>query len=278
MNNTYAIINGSFVAEQDASILISDLSVQRGYGIFDYFRTVRRLPVFLDDHLDRFYHSAAFMNLPVETGRDQLKALIMELIEKNNLPDSGIRMTLTGGYSPNGYTPAKPNLLITQSLFSFDEDAFSRGISLVTHDYQRQLPQVKTIDYLQAIYLQPFILERQADDVLYRQQSSLRECPRANFFVVTENDEVLTPAHNILKGVTRKKILAFNDLNVKETDIQLQDLQHIKEAFITSSTKEVLPVLKIDGKTVGNGQPGKMTAAIYDRLLSVREQYLSAVL
>lgn len=278
MNNTYAIINGSYVAEQEARILISDLSIQRGYGIFDYFRTVQRRPVFLDDHLDRFYRSAAFMNLPVETGRGQLKELIMGLIEKNDLADSGIRMTLTGGYSPDGYTPAKPNLLITQAPFVFDKSAFSRGISLVTHDYQRQLPQVKTIDYLQAIYLQPFIREQQADDVLYHQQSSLRECPRANFFAVMENDEVLTPANNILKGVTRKKILAFSDLNVKEADIQLQDLQHIKEAFITSSTKEVLPVVKIDGRTVGNGQPGKVTAAIYERLLSVREQYFAAVL
>lgn len=270
MTNTYAVINGTYIAETEASLLISDLAIQRGYGIFDYLRTVNGQPAFLDDHLDRFYHSAAFMNLPVTADRAQLKQLIHGLTEKNNLPDSGIRLTLTGGYSENGYTPAQPNLLITQAPFIFNKEAFSKGIRLITHNYQRQLPQVKTIDYLQAIYLQPHISERQADDVLYHHNNSLRECPRANFFIVTENDEVLTPAEHILKGVTRKKILAFSDLKVREADVQLADLARAREAFITSTTKEVLPVVSIDGRPVGNGTPGRITADIYERVLALR--------
>ena len=269
--STYAIINGAFVAEEEAKILVSDLAVQRGYGIFDYFRTTQYRPGFLDDHLDRFYHSAAFMHLPVEEDRSRLKALIAGLIEKNNLPNAGIRLTLTGGYSGNGYTPARPNLLITQSPFIFDAGAFHQGLRLITHDYQRQLPEVKTIDYLQAIYLQPQLKARGADDVLYHQQGALRECPRANFFLVTRQGEILTPAHHILKGITRKKILAYTDLPVREADLRLEDLENAAEAFISSTTKEAMPVLQIDGKPVGDGKPGAITTEIFSRLLTARQ-------
>ncbi len=268
----YAIINGAFVAEEEAKIRVSDLAVQRGYGIFDYFRITGNRPGFLDDHLDRFYNSAAFMHLPVAADRAQLKQLIAGLIEKNHLPDAGIRLTLTGGYSDNGYTPAEPNLLITQAPFIFDAGTFQKGLRLITHDYQRQLPEVKTIDYLQAIYLQPQLKASSADDVLYHEHGALRECPRANFFIVTQSGEVLTPASRILKGITRKKILAFSDLRVRESDLRLEDLDNAAEAFISSTTKEAMPVLEIDGKPVGDGKPGKITTEIFKRLLAARKQ------
>lgn len=270
MKNIYAIINGTLVLETDAKILISDLSIQRGYGVFDYFRTINHQPVFLADHLDRLYQSAAKINLTIDMDRTELKEMLQQLIEKNNLPDTGIKITLTGGYSEDGYTVAKPNLLITQTAYSFDKEDFAKGTRLVTYHHQRQMPEVKTIDYLQAICLQPFIKENNADDVLYYDQTEIRECPRANFFIVTGNDEVLTPSKNVLRGITRKKILDFAEFNIKEAVIDLPTLQNAKEAFITSTSKNVLPVLKIDGNTIGNGIPGEITTKIYDRLLAIK--------
>ena len=122
MSNDYAIINGDFILKEDAKISVSDLSIQRGYAIFDYFRTINNQPVFLEDHLDRFFYSASQMNLKPGTDRDQIKKLIRQLIEKNNIPDSGIRITITGGYSEDGYSISKPNLLITQNAFTFNTD------------------------------------------------------------------------------------------------------------------------------------------------------------
>ena len=159
MKNRYAIINGALVLEDEAKISISDLAIQRGYGVFDYFRTVNSEPVFLDDHLDRLYHSADKINLNIDMHRAVLKDMLQRLIEKNNLPDAGIKITLTGGYSEDGYTVAKPNLLITQTPYTFNKEDFSKGTRLVTFNHQRQMPEVKTIDYLQAICLQPFIKE-----------------------------------------------------------------------------------------------------------------------
>ncbi|HJV18538.1 MAG TPA: aminotransferase class IV [Sediminibacterium sp.] len=273
MSNLYSIINGKFVAEQDATISISDLSIQRGYGIFDFFRFIHNRPVFLEDHLNRFYHSAKVMHLPVEQDREQLKSMIMELQERNQLPHSGVRITLTGGYSPDGYNIARPNLLITQSAFTYNKDQFNKGIRLITYEHQRQLPQVKTIDYLKAIYLQPYIKEQEADDVLYHNQGEITECPRANFFIVNDREGVLTPGNLILRGITREKLLGTDAFRVKESLIKTTDLSTAKEAFITSTTKNILPVLEINGKPIGDGKPGPVTTALFNQLFALKETH-----
>ncbi|MEO6681687.1 MAG: aminotransferase class IV [Ginsengibacter sp.] len=270
MKQHFTIINGEFLDKETASILVTDLSVQRGYGIFDFFKTINKRPIFLEDHLDRFFYSVAEMNLKSDLKRDQLKKMVLQLIDKNDIPNSGIRITLTGGDSEDGYSIAKPNLIITQAPFENNPDDFKTGIRLMTHEHQRQLPHVKTIDYLYAIYLQRLIREKKADDVLYHNQSEITECPRANFFVITHNNEVITPAKNILRGVIRKKILNFSQLvNIREGLITIKDLQNAKEAFITSSTKNVLPVVKIDNNVIGDGKPGEITTKISRKLMEL---------
>ncbi len=270
MSANYVLINDDFVLKQDAKILITDLSVQRGYGVFDFFKTIRGEPVFLDDHLDRLYASATEMFLPVPFDRDRLKEIIRQLMIKNNLPDSGIRITLTGGYAEDGYAIAKPNLLITQSALMFDKTGFEKGTRLITFEHQRQLPHVKTIDYLQAIRLQHFIKQNNADDVLYYGASGIGECPRSNFFVVTNNDEIITPDKNILHGITRKKILELTGFNTTTAAIYPEQIASVKEAFITSTTKIVLPVTAINGDTIGDGKPGAVTRAIFNRLITLQ--------
>lgn len=270
MGQKFVSINGVIIPESEAMLHITDLSIQRGYGIFDFFRTIQNQPVFLDDHLDRFFYSASQMHLHAGLNREQLIKDIYALIAVNGIDDSGIRITLTGGYSPDGYQISAPNLLITQSAFGFQKQNFEKGIRLMTHNYQRQLSRVKTLDYLQAIYLQPVLRQNQADDILYHHNGALRECPRANFFIVKINGEILTPAEDILHGITRKKILTFTNLGARERPLTLADLDDINEAFISSSTREVLPVMQIDGKPVGNGIPGPVTTAIYERLRNAR--------
>lgn len=270
MTANYSIINGQFFKTSEANVLITDLAVQRGYGIFDFFVTVNKEPVFLEDHLNRFYNSASIMRLSPVPSREELKKLIFELIEKNNIPDSGIRITLTGGYSADGYSIATPNLLITQNPFTYNINSFEKGIKLVTYNYQRQLPQVKTTDYLQAIYLQPFIKENKADDVLYHNGGTIRECPRGNFFIITKKEEIITSNKDVLAGVTRKKVLSFSDFDIKESSIKLEDIDSAKEAFVTSTTKFILPVLSIDGKLIGDGKPGKITTKLFYKLFGMR--------
>ncbi|WP_026752594.1 aminotransferase class IV [Sediminibacterium sp. C3] len=259
MTKLFVFINNELLPAEEAKLSVTDLAIQRGYGIFDFLVVVKGSPIFLDDHLNRFYHSAAAMHLPVALNKDELTRAIHLLIEKNQLLNAGIRITLTGGDSPDGYSIGIPNLIITQNPFQYTYTSPLKGIRLITHEHQRQLPHIKTIDYAKAIYLQPTIKAAGADDVLYHNAGIITECPRSNFFIVNKKREVITPDKQVLAGVTRAKILLNKQFVVKEEPIALEALANAEEAFITSSTKNVLPVIAIDGKPIGNGAPGPVT-------------------
>lgn len=263
----YSIINGELVKNNDAGILVTDLSIQRAYGVFDFFKVINQQPFYLTDHLDRLFRSANAMRLTGTVTKAGLEQMILQLIEKNQLSNAGIRVTITGGYAEDGYSITRPNLLITEAPLVVSK-TLANGLKLITHEYQRQLAHVKTIDYLQAIYLQPYVKERGADDVLYHSNDGITECPRSNFFVVTKDDEIITPGKNILAGITRKRILALKQFNVQQRNITLNDLANIKEAFVSSTTKVVMPILSIDGKPVNDGLPGSITAQIFDALIA----------
>jgi len=262
MSSNTVFLNNTFINTAQASILITDLSIQRGYGIFDFFKTVNGKPIFLDDHIERFYNSAKKMHLHVSQTPAELKSIIAKLMHTNNLPESGIKITLTGGYSEDAYTlPASQNLIITQQPLTIHHTLQSEGLTLVTYCYQRQLSEMKTLDYSMAIWLQPFIKENNANDVLYQYNGFIKETPRANFFIVTREGEVVTAKNNVLGGIIRKNIINLDGsgLKITERDFTLEELYNASEAFITSTTKNILPVYKIDGKKIGHGKAGKIT-------------------
>lgn len=242
-------LNGSLIDEEMAAIHFTDLSFQRGYGIFDFFRLEKNQPLFLEEHLSRFYSSAAGMHLEIGLDRETLKTAISQLIQTNNLPGTGVRLSLTGGYSEDGFTLSKPNLLLSQhSIMPPTEEQIRNGIRLMTYPYQRQLPHVKIIDYLMAIWLQPKRISAGADDILYYMKDSITECPRSNFFLVTAENKIVTPSENVLPGITRQKVLqlAGENYEIEERPVMLRELKAAKEAFITSTTKQILPVSQID--------------------------------
>jgi D-alanine transaminase/branched-chain amino acid aminotransferase len=244
-----AFINNDFVNEDKAALHLKDLSIQRGYGVFDFFRMVENEPLFLDDHLDRFHFSAEGLHLPIALSRQEIKRIVEEIITKNNLPGTGIRLTLTGGYSADGFTLARPNFMVSQHLFTPPaKEQIEKGIKILSYPHQRQLSSFKTIDYLMAVWLQPLLKEKGYDDILYHQQGTITECPRSNFFLVTKGDVLVTPATNVLAGITRKKILDLTNkgLIVEERPIHLNEIKEAKAAFITSTTKQILPVAQID--------------------------------
>jgi branched-chain amino acid aminotransferase len=274
MSNSFVVLNDDIIPAAAARIFINDLSIQRGYGIFDFFKLVDGRPVFLEDHLKRFYHSAGQMRLNVKQTPEELKEILHSLIARNKLPDSGVRMTLTGGYSPDGFSIGEPNLIITQQEFSINKDAVRNGIRIVSYQHQRQFSEVKTIDYLMAIWLKTFIAENQADDVLYHYGNIISECPRANIFIVAQDGTLVTPVNNLLKGVIRKHVLqlASSMYRVEERDVDLSELYTAKEAFITSTTKNILPVIQVDKHVIGEGKLGETTRTLQDELIQLIDQ------
>lgn len=254
----WAFLNDGFVKDEDCVLHHNDLALQRGYGIFDFFKLVNNLPVFLDDHLERFYQSAATMHIPVNYSKDQLREIIFSLIQKNNKGNYGFRLDLTGGYSENGFPSSSPNFLITAQHFQPPTPAkYEEGIKLMSFEHQRQLPTVKTIDYLMSVWLQPQLKEKKADDILYHLKGRVSECPRSNIFLFTKNEKLITPADGILKGITRKKIidLAKKHFDVEEKEIFMKDISDAKEIFISSTTKMILPVQQVDEVYFNNSHP-----------------------
>jgi branched-chain amino acid aminotransferase len=263
----YVWINNEIVPETAAKIGVDDLSIHRGFGIFDFFKIIDNRPIFIDDHLNRFYRSAAAMNMDPRMERAALKQAMHNLMDRNDMPDSAIKIILTGGYSEDGYMMGTPNLIIMQMPFKMDDPAEMKPMKLVTYPHQRQLPHIKTIDYIQAILLRPYFTERQADDVLYHRDGLISECPRSNIFIVTE-DEIITPKDNILAGITRSKALqlSIENYSITEKNVTLSDLENAREVFITSSSKNACPVIAVDKKVIGDGKPGKITRLISEKL------------
>ena len=265
-------LNDRFLQNEEAMLHVSDLSMQRGYAVFDFFRTVNGKPLFMADHIDRFYSSAAALHLPVRKSREALTALVQELIQQSGLSEAGIRLMLTGGYAADSYHPAEPNLVITcNPVKTATSDEFKKGVSVMTYEYQRELPQVKSINYLMAVWLQPLMKEKKVDDILYYKNNIITEFPRSNIFLVTKENKLVTPGHRILSGITRKHVLSLASalLPVEERDITIDELLNASEVFLTSTTKRILPVLKINEQMIGNGKPGSTTALLYDKLLAL---------
>ncbi len=269
----WAFVIDQFVPEDKASLFVGDLAIQRGYGVFDFFKVVDFVPVFLNEHLDRFYFSAKEMRLKVAYSKDELKRIIFELLKKNHVSDTGVRITLTGGYSQDGYQLSNPNLII--SLRSFNSppvNELAKPIKLITYEHQRQLPHVKTIDYLMAIWLQPIVRHHNADDILYHQNGIVTECPRSNFFIVSNDDKVITPSENILKGVMRMKVLeaAITNYHFEERAVSIEEIKGAKEAFITSTTKTILPIHQVDDYIFS--KENKVTTQLYKLIVQLQSK------
>lgn len=274
-NTVYVYLNREILPLEKAFLHITDLSIHRGYGVFDFFKIKDGHAFFLEDYLDRFYRSAGIMHLVPPHSRPELKSILYELIEKNGLPDSGIKMILTGGYSSDGYQPATPNLIMTQSNLSLPgQDQIEKGVKIITHEYVRELSEAKTINYTTGIWLIDKIKQSQASDVLYHQRGNVSEFPRCNFFIVKQDDTVVTPSTNVLRGITRKNILrlAGKRYQAEEAVITLDDVYRAKEAFLTSTTKRIVPIIQVDDKMIGNGKPGNVSLSLLQDLITLENE------
>lgn len=265
---SYFYFNGGIVPETDARLLVSDLGLLRGFGIFDFFRAIDGQPVFMDDHLARFEASATRLGLPLPLPAPVLRGIVAELTDRNPQPLLGLKMVLTGGYSPDGYTPAaEPNFFIIARPFRFaDPDT---GLHFMTVEHQRQLPEIKSLDYLMPVHLLPRQRQLGADDVLYHHNGYVTESSRSNVFII-KNETLITPDAGMLGGITRRHLLALaaRHMAVEERPVSLQEVLEADEVLTTGSSKRVVPVTRIDGRSIGSGLPGKITHKLYELFLS----------
>lgn len=257
------LVNNRFLPYSDAKLHISDIGLQRGYGIFDYFLEMEGRIPFLEDYLDRFYRSAELLNMDVPLDRLMMKEKIDYLVQQNKFGTSGIKLLLTGGYSEDLYSPSTPNFMILNLPVFHQPGYFGEGVKLVLLDYQRHIPEVKTTFYLPSIALLPKLREAGAIEVLYHHNGLLSETTRANIFLI-KHGKLITPSHGVLQGITRKYVLqvARDLMPVEEREVMLEELWESEEVFITGTSKHVMPVVEVEGRVIGNGKPGVITKAI----------------
>lgn len=185
-------------------------------------------------------------------------------------------MILTGGYSADSFEPALPNFIILQQPLQLPtKEKFHKGISIILHEYMRDLPEIKSTNYLMAIWLRDKVKQQKADEVLYVKDNVALEFPRANVFAVTKAGTVVTPEENVLNGITRMMVLqlAEKKYTVEKRPLTVEELYNAAEVFLTSTTRRILPVLKINDQIISEGKPGAITLNLYNSFLRFEEEF-----
>ena len=259
----YCYLNGRIVELKDAKISITDLGVLRGYGVFDFLRTYDGTPFLVDKHLDRLENSAKEASLKIPISRLELKKIIYQLIKKNKAKSVGIRIVVTGGESEDGLScnPEKSTLFVLmQKISSPEKSVYEKGVKLITYNYQRELAAAKTTNYLTKLKLQGLKKKKNAFEILYVTDDQILEGATCNFFVF-KGDTLVTPKDNILLGTRRGVVikLAKKFFKVEERPLKLCELSESLEAFLTSISKDIVPVTQINEQKIGDGKVGKNT-------------------
>jgi len=265
--NHYCYFNGQILPEDDIRFQINDLGILRGYSVFDYLRTYNFIPFLLQDYLVRFENSVKSIDLSLPISKEEITEKIEELLfwRADKTQDVGIRLLMTGGYSENGYNaPEHPNFLIRiEDLKPKPRSDYEQGVKVITHQYQRELPEIKTTNYSRALIIHKAMQVQKAVDALYHLDGNISECTRNNFFLFKGNT-LVTPKNNILRGITRRTVLdlAASKFQVEERDIYLEELKEATEAFKTGTNTRVLPVIQIDELKINKKQVGPNTKAL----------------
>ncbi len=279
----YIFINGEILHRDKALIPVYDLGLLRGLGIFDFFRVWDGVPVFAEDHIQRLQHSLHVIGLNVDVSAQQWMEWFGQMIRINEADRAGFRVVVTGGYSEDGYTiPEQKNIyMMLHHLPPNDPIQYEQGVSLLTSSYQRDIPSAKTTIYIQSMYFQPQLKKAGAFEVLYHWKGEITECSRCNIFFIDSEGVIHTPKNGLLKGITRKQVLAIaaeNNMPLVERDVFLDELPNMAGAFLTATTKGVLPVVKIDDRQIGDGSVhpfAKQLQALYQKRV---DKYLTRTL
>jgi branched-subunit amino acid aminotransferase/4-amino-4-deoxychorismate lyase len=265
----YCFLNGKIIPREDAVISIDDIGLLRGYSVFDSLRIYHGKPFLLNEHLRRLKISATALSLKIPVTDKEIEKIIITLLEKNNREDAQIRILLTGGKAINGFgfDPEQPTFAIVVEPLSLPPaDLYVSGGKLISTVYLRPEFAAKTTNYITAVSLAKERKMKHAVEILYLSNGNVLECSTSNFFIVKGNN-LITPKDNILLGTTRNFILELvsPDFTIEERKISYEELTEADEAFISATSKEVLPIVQIDDIRIGNGKVGINTKKIMEK-------------
>ncbi len=274
-------IDGEFVDPAAAMIPASDLALLRGYGIFDFLRTYGGKPFQLGAHLRRLIRSAALLELECPWDIEELDEIVMETLYRNDYAEAGIRIVVTGGDSPNGFMPEGQSrlLVMVTPLQEMATHYYERGAAVATVEMGRYLPEAKSINYIPGITAQKIALRCNpaAIEAIYRVDGKVVEGTRSNTFIY-EDGRWITPDDGVLQGVTRAEVIKLlqRERKLELRDITVDEYYGAEEVILTSSTKEIVPIVKVDEVTIGKGLPGKNTQQLMQNWREMTARYAAA--
>ncbi|WP_321493876.1 aminotransferase class IV [uncultured Desulfobacter sp.] len=260
-------IDGQFVSEDEATLSVKDITVLRGFGVFDFLITYNKRPFRLEKHVARLENSARHIGLGLKHSNKEICGIVLRTIEKNpHHKEENIRIVYTGGISSDGVSPQGNGVLMVMatSKHELPEWWYTRGTKVITVDMERFIPEAKSTNYLSAVFAQQKAHSLGAVEAIYKDKDNrLLEGTTTNFFAF-KNNTLITPPGGILPGITRDAVLEIIE---KKYDIVLdflphEDLTDVDEMFLTASNKEIVPIIQVDDTVIADGRPGEKTLAL----------------
>jgi len=278
-------IDGKWYPKSEAKISVFDHGLLYGDGVFEGIRAYGGLVFKLDEHLQRLWESAHTLMLEIPMDVKAMKSAIVETLRRNKFKDAYIRVVVTRGVGDLGLSPwlcKKASVfIITDKITLYPEALYKNGLEIITVPTVRNLPEavnpsIKSLNYLNNIMAK---IEAKnggcMEALMLNHQGYVAECTGDNVFMIKKTGKgkllkdhvLLTPPTYLgaLKGITRQAILEIAEkikLPFEERIITRHDLFNADEVFLTGTAAEVIPVVKIDGRKIGVGQPGKITKVL----------------
>jgi branched-chain amino acid aminotransferase len=278
MKEPLVYINGNFIEKSKACISVFDHGFLYGDGVFEGIRAYNGYVFKLREHIDRLYASAHSIMLKIPISKEEMIKAIIETLRVNSLKDAYIRVIVTRGEGDLGLDPRKckkPNIIIiTEKIEVLPKEAYERGAKVIISWVRRDRidatsHEIKSLNYLNSILAKIEANVFNADEaIILTTDGYVCEGPGENIFLVI-NDELLTPPTytGALPGITRQVVMEIaknNSINVREKLITVHELLNASEVFFTGTGAEIVPIVEISGRKIGDGKPGKITKFIIE--------------
>lgn len=270
-----AWVGDELVPVERAVVSVFDRGFRSGEGVFETLRVYGRHPFRLDAHLARAFEGAAALEFDVGP-RDRIREACLTTAAANAQElgeDSVLRLTATPGTidpaSPFPGTPTgDPTVVVTSHPLELPADLYERGVRALTVPWRRELPRVKTVSYVAPALARRRARAQGADEALFTDPAAgqVLEGSASNLFAVIDGELVTPPEESVLAGVTRAVVLevaAGEGIPVTERPLGLEELRTCSEAFITATTREVVPLVQVDDHRIGEGAPGPLTRRLH---------------
>jgi len=264
-------IDGKFCSERDAKVSVFDHGLLYGDGIFEGIRFYNGRVFRLTEHIDRLYDSARAIALTIPLSKAEMTEATLESCRQNGLRDGYIRLVVTRGVGDLGLNPKNCSrgtvIIIAASITLYPEELYRNGLTVVTCATRRMAPgalnpAVKSLNYLNNI-MAKIEAGSAGEGLMLNEQGYVTECTGDNIFII-KNGKIFTPpiSAGALGGITRSVVMEIAEgfgTPVSETNLTRYDLYTADEFFLTGTAAEIIPVVNLDARPIGEGTPGSLS-------------------